>query len=228
MQIYHGIRNLIVGRPCHKQVMPQTIRAGSQSRQELIIAQIPLSDTESRETCHFDNRMGFDLAAQLRYWAGPRCCRNLRRLTGGARTARKRNSYCRSIEPTRQSDQANRLRLKRFAAGSSKEGLHLMIYSHASALARPANRPLAAIAHSFALSAFALTLLAAQRHSRSSLPRRRPRRNPLRLPPRKNRRRRSPRHRPLQRRHPKHSKHPHRVRPSSRCSSSIRRGPSSV
>jgi invasion protein IalB len=50
--------------------------------------------------------------------------------------------------------------LKRFAAGSSKEGLHLMIYSHASALARPANRPLAAIAHSFALSAFALTLLA--------------------------------------------------------------------
>jgi hypothetical protein len=87
MQIYHGIRNLIVGRPCHKQVMPQTIRAGSQSRQELIIggafaAQIPLSDTESRETCHFDSRMGFDLAAQLRYWAGPRCCRNLRRLTG--------------------------------------------------------------------------------------------------------------------------------------------------
>jgi hypothetical protein len=37
MQIYHGIRNLIVGRPCHKQVMPQTIRAGSPSRQELII-----------------------------------------------------------------------------------------------------------------------------------------------------------------------------------------------
>jgi invasion protein IalB len=61
--------------------------------------------------------------------------------------------------------------LERFAAGSSKEGLDLMIFSHASAQARPTNRTLAATARSFAppfasvvrfgqVSAFALAMAA--------------------------------------------------------------------
>jgi invasion protein IalB len=61
--------------------------------------------------------------------------------------------------------------LERFVAGSSKEGLHLMIFSHASAQPRPANRTLAAIARSFSppfssvvrlgqVSAFALAMAA--------------------------------------------------------------------
>src|SRR5262249_55894283 len=62
-----------------------------------------------------------------------------------------------ALGPTRQSDQANRFRSKRFAAGSSKEGLHRMIYSNASAPALPASRTLAAIAKFVFAAAVALT-----------------------------------------------------------------------
>src|SRR5262249_53099159 len=62
-----------------------------------------------------------------------------------------------ALGPTRQSDQANRFRSKRFAAGSSKEGLHRMIYSNASAPALPVSRTLAAIAKFMFAAAVALT-----------------------------------------------------------------------
>jgi invasion protein IalB len=112
------------------------------------------------EVRHGGGFPAFDLTAQLRYWAGPRCCRNLRRLTvswGPARRG-KRIGSSRDTRSTRQSDQANRFRIERFAAGSSKKGLHRMTYSNASAPAQPASRMLAAIAKLASLSVIAAAL----------------------------------------------------------------------
>jgi len=59
-----------------------------------------------------DRFPAFDLAAQLRYWAGPRCCRNLRRLTvsWGACAAQKTDRLSPQYSIDTQSDQANRFR----------------------------------------------------------------------------------------------------------------------
>ena len=100
--------------------------------------------------------LAFDIFCQLRYWAGPRCCRILRRLTGGwgPRVARTDIGF----SPVLKIEHASLTRQvypgpsARFADGSSKEGLHLMNYRNVSAPARPVSRTLAAIARNFAQS----------------------------------------------------------------------------
>src|ERR1700677_928495 len=93
---------------------------------------------------------------------GSRCCRNLRRLTVAQGPARRGNEcrvcptslHC-TRQLTRQIDKAQ------FAGGSTKKELHLMIYSLASASARPASRTLAAIGKTLGQTAILTVALAA-------------------------------------------------------------------
>src|ERR1700746_3838555 len=114
-----------------------------------VLANWPAVSTRgSYEIGHGAGFPAFDLVAQLRYGAGPRCCRNLRRLTvrwGPARRGRRIGSS-RNTRSTRQSDHRQIDFLLTICGGSSKEGLHRMTYSNASASALPTSRTLAAIA----------------------------------------------------------------------------------
>jgi invasion protein IalB len=108
------------------------------------------------EIRRFSEFLAFDLTAQLRYWAGPRCCRNLRRLTLvlGARVARKRIGYRRGI--VQHASLTGQVELERddLRGDNSREGLHHMIYLNA-APARPASRTLAAIVKTTTAGVFA-------------------------------------------------------------------------
>ena len=110
----------------------------------------------SCEIRRFSEFLAFDLTAQLRYWAGPRCCRNLRRLTLvlGARVARKRIGYRRGI--VQHASLTGQVELERddLRGDNSREGLHHMIYLNA-APARPASRTLAAIVKTTTAGVFA-------------------------------------------------------------------------
>jgi len=110
----------------------------------------------SCEIRRFSEFLAFDLTVQLRYWAGPRCCRNLRRLTLvlGARVARKRIGYRRGI--VQHASLTGQVELERddLRGDNSREGLHHMIYLNA-APARPASRTLAAIVKTTTAGVFA-------------------------------------------------------------------------
>jgi invasion protein IalB len=110
----------------------------------------------SCEIRRFSEFLAFDLTAQLRYWAGPRCCRNLRRLTLvlGARVARKRIGYRRGI--VQHASLTGQVELERddLRGDNSREGMHHMIYLNA-APARPASRTLAAIVKTTTAGVFA-------------------------------------------------------------------------
>jgi hypothetical protein len=90
MRMYHGVRNLSGGQQeevmllasHYSQVLPEAGHAANASLLEFGRLN-GIGSGKMYETCRFGRWMGFDLAAQLRYWAGPRCCRILRRLTGG-------------------------------------------------------------------------------------------------------------------------------------------------
>ena len=110
----------------------------------------------SCEIRRFSEFLAFDLTVQLRYWAGPPCCRNLRRLTLvlGARVARKRIGYRRGI--VQHASLTGQVELERddLRGDNSREGLHHMIYLNA-APARPASRTLAAIVKTTTAGVFA-------------------------------------------------------------------------
>jgi len=110
----------------------------------------------SCEIRRFSEFLAFDLTVQLRYWAGPPCCRNLRRLTLvlGARVARKRIGYRRGI--VQHASLTGQVELERddLRGDNSREGLHHMIYLNA-APARPASRTLAAIVKTTTARVFA-------------------------------------------------------------------------